>query len=192
MAPTTKSAGKKDGKRRIGRGTFLKGSGALLTLAALGGVGAWQTVGPGGRPAAAQAGLPLPGPPLLPVRRLEGPRGGMAEAEIAAAPTTASLAGANVQALAYEGSVPGTTLRLRKGERARVRFVNRLEEPTNLHLHGGCTSRPRRTPRSSTCGPARTTSTSSTCPRGRSAPTGITRTLTARLRGNLAPVSPEP
>ncbi len=112
MAPTTKSAGKKDGKRRIGRGTFLKGSGALLTLAALGGVGAWQTVGPGGRPAAAQAGLPLPEPPLLPVRRLEGPGGGMAEAEIAAAPTTASLAGANVQALAYEGSVPGPTLRL--------------------------------------------------------------------------------
>lgn len=114
----------------------------------------------------------------------------MAEAEIAA-PTTASLAGANVQALAYEGSVPGTTLRLRKGERARVRFVNRLEKPTNLHLHGGCTSRPRQTPRSSTCGPARTASTSSTCPRGRPAPTGITRTLTARLRGNLAPVSPE-
>ena len=53
-----------------------------------------------------------------------------------AAPATASLAGANVQALAYEGSVLGPTLRLREGERAWVRFANGLEEPTNLHLHG--------------------------------------------------------
>ncbi|MBA2512427.1 MAG: multicopper oxidase family protein [Rubrobacteraceae bacterium] len=65
-----------------------------------------------------------------------GRAGGIAETELAADPTTASLAGANVQALAYEGSVPGPTLRLREGERVRLRFVNRLEEPTNLHLHG--------------------------------------------------------
>lgn len=121
-----------DGQRRIGRGAFLKGSGAFLALAAVGGTGAWFTVGPGGRPAAAESGLPLREPPSLPVSRT----GGVAAAEITAAPVTASLAGTNVEAKAYEGSVPAPTLRLRESERARVRFVNRLEEPTNLHLHG--------------------------------------------------------
>lgn len=126
------AADRKDGKRRIGRASFLKGSGAFFALAALGGAGAWFTVGPGGRPAAAQTGLPLPEPPSLPVSRA----GGVAQAQITAAPATASLAGTDVQALAYESSVPGPTLRLREGERARLRFVNGLEEPTNLHLHG--------------------------------------------------------
>ena len=57
------------GKRRTDRAAFPKGSGAFLTLAALGGTGAWFAAGPSARPAAAQTGLPLPEPPSLPVSR---------------------------------------------------------------------------------------------------------------------------
>ena len=63
------ATGQIDEKRRIGRGAFLKGSGALVGLAILGGTGAWQAVGPGSRPAAARAGTPLPEAPLLAVGR---------------------------------------------------------------------------------------------------------------------------
>jgi FtsP/CotA-like multicopper oxidase with cupredoxin domain len=37
---------------------------------------------------------------------------------------------------AYEGSVPGPLLRYRKGERAALRLVNGLEQPTSIHWHG--------------------------------------------------------
>lgn len=37
---------------------------------------------------------------------------------------------------AYDGTVPGPTLRLRQGERLSVRLDNALPEPTTLHWHG--------------------------------------------------------
>lgn len=37
---------------------------------------------------------------------------------------------------AYNGSLPGPTLRLRPGERLRATLANRLDEATNLHVHG--------------------------------------------------------
>lgn len=36
----------------------------------------------------------------------------------------------------YNGSAPGPEIRVRRGERVRVRLTNRLEEPTSLHWHG--------------------------------------------------------
>ena len=36
----------------------------------------------------------------------------------------------------YNGSTPGPEIRVKKGERVRVRFTNRLEEPTSIHWHG--------------------------------------------------------
>jgi FtsP/CotA-like multicopper oxidase with cupredoxin domain len=36
----------------------------------------------------------------------------------------------------YDGSVPGPTLRLKRGEELRVRLVNELPEPTTIHWHG--------------------------------------------------------
>ncbi len=36
----------------------------------------------------------------------------------------------------YNGSLPGPEIRARRGERIRVRFTNRLEEPTSVHWHG--------------------------------------------------------
>ncbi len=37
---------------------------------------------------------------------------------------------------AYDGTVPGPTLRLRRGEELRVRLVNELPEPASIHWHG--------------------------------------------------------
>jgi FtsP/CotA-like multicopper oxidase with cupredoxin domain len=39
--------------------------------------------------------------------------------------------------LAYNGQFVGPTIRARRGRPVAVRFVNRLEHPANVHLHGG-------------------------------------------------------
>ena len=36
----------------------------------------------------------------------------------------------------YDGTVPGTTLRILRGDEVKVRFVNRLAQPTAVHWHG--------------------------------------------------------
>jgi FtsP/CotA-like multicopper oxidase with cupredoxin domain len=36
----------------------------------------------------------------------------------------------------YDGTAPGPTLRLKRGEELRVRLVNELPEPTTIHWHG--------------------------------------------------------
>jgi FtsP/CotA-like multicopper oxidase with cupredoxin domain len=41
-----------------------------------------------------------------------------------------------VRMLAYNGSIPGPTLRVRQGERVTIRFTNRTEMPTTVHWHG--------------------------------------------------------
>ena len=46
------------------------------------------------------------------------------------------VAGARARTLTYNGGVPGPTLRLRPGDRLGVELVNRLEQATNLHMHG--------------------------------------------------------
>jgi FtsP/CotA-like multicopper oxidase with cupredoxin domain len=84
-------------------------------------------------PLVTQTGLPFHEPPLLKVRRSQP---GLAEAQIIAARTITPLAGLMVQALAYNGTVPGATLRFREGEHIRLTFTNHLDVPTNLHTHG--------------------------------------------------------
>ncbi|MFM9372901.1 multicopper oxidase family protein [Streptomyces sp. Da 82-17] len=46
------------------------------------------------------------------------------------------LPGLTTAALTYNGSFVGPTIRAKAGRRAEVRFRNRLEEPSNVHLHG--------------------------------------------------------
>ncbi|MHA7224010.1 multicopper oxidase family protein [Arthrobacter sp. RHLT1-20] len=46
------------------------------------------------------------------------------------------LGGRQARPLCYNGSLPGPTIRLRGGDELAIRLVNRLDEPTNLHLHG--------------------------------------------------------
>ena len=46
------------------------------------------------------------------------------------------IAGREATAYGYNGGVPGPTLRLRPGDRLQIQLVNRLDAPTNLHVHG--------------------------------------------------------
>ena len=46
------------------------------------------------------------------------------------------VAGSAVRALAYNGGLPGPTLRVRAGDRITLAFRNELDAPTNLHAHG--------------------------------------------------------
>jgi FtsP/CotA-like multicopper oxidase with cupredoxin domain len=50
-------------------------------------------------------------------------------------PAGAGASGAG-PALRYDGSLPGPTLRVKRGEELRVRLVNALAEPTGIHWHG--------------------------------------------------------
>ena len=61
------------------------------------------------------------------------------EVTIEAKPATAQLVPSeygNTDVWAYDGSVPGTPLRLRQGERLRRVFTNRLDQPSTIHWHG--------------------------------------------------------
>lgn len=57
--------------------------------------------------------------------------------EIVAAPTELPLIdGSKLRVWAYNGQVPGPTLRIRLGETLRVHFTNRLPQETTIHWHG--------------------------------------------------------
>ena len=56
---------------------------------------------------------------------------------LTARPAAADLgAGALTRVWSYDGTCPGPELRVRAGERLRVRFRNALEVPTSVHWHG--------------------------------------------------------
>src|SRR5690348_6769507 len=78
-----------------------------------------------GAHAVAHAAAPPPAPPQP------------AAVEVALAATTRPVAvpGATLP-FSYDGSFPGPVVRLREGDRVRLSFANRLDEVTNLHLHG--------------------------------------------------------
>ncbi|RWA97368.1 multicopper oxidase family protein [Mesorhizobium sp.] len=59
------------------------------------------------------------------------------EIRIAAAPAAVSLTGkADTEVWAYDGQIPGPTLRLRQGEPVRFTVENRLGQDTTVHWHG--------------------------------------------------------
>jgi FtsP/CotA-like multicopper oxidase with cupredoxin domain len=57
------------------------------------------------------------------------------EAAVGSAPIVGSL-GPQTRVWAYEASVPGPQIRVRQGDRLRVRVENRLPEETTVHWHG--------------------------------------------------------
>lgn len=63
-------------------------------------------------------------------------RGDVLEVELEAAPRTVTVGGERVTMLGYADGASGPTLRLRPGDRLAIRLRNRLEEATNLHVHG--------------------------------------------------------
>ena len=61
------------------------------------------------------------------------------EYKLVAAPARVPLVGeghSQTAVWAYDGKVPGPTLRLRQGEPARIVIENRLDEDTTVHCHG--------------------------------------------------------
>lgn len=61
---------------------------------------------------------------------------GQLEVKLSAAHERVRVAGRDAKAVSYNGSLPGPTLVLRAGDRVKVALENRLEEATNLHVHG--------------------------------------------------------
>ena len=69
-------------------------------------------------------------------------RNGVREWELVADEKEIEVApGVKYAAWAYNGRVPGPTLRAREGERLRIRFVNAADHPHTIHFHGIHTSR---------------------------------------------------
>jgi FtsP/CotA-like multicopper oxidase with cupredoxin domain len=65
------------------------------------------------------------------------PSGAVREVDIVAAEATLPLIdGGPLRVWAYNGQVPGPTLRVRLGDTVRVRFQNKLPQPTTIHWHG--------------------------------------------------------
>lgn len=46
------------------------------------------------------------------------------------------VAGKKIKMLAYNGMIPGPTLRVREGDQVTIRFTNKTDMPTLLHSHG--------------------------------------------------------
>jgi FtsP/CotA-like multicopper oxidase with cupredoxin domain len=65
------------------------------------------------------------------------PTGVVRDFEIVAAPTTLPLVdGKQLDVWAYNGQVPGPTLRIKLGETLRVKFTNKLPQATTIHWYG--------------------------------------------------------
>ncbi len=65
------------------------------------------------------------------------PNGTVHQVTLLAAPSRVSLFdGRSFAVWAYNGQVPGPTLRIRLGDTVRVSFTNNLPQPTTIHWHG--------------------------------------------------------
>ncbi len=95
--------------------------------AAVGGAGLWWT---GGGGQALGGGRELAQPEVL------SSRDGVLDLVLEAAPARVRIGAREANVQAFNGSLPGPTLRVRPGDTLRVAMTNRLEAPTNLHVHG--------------------------------------------------------
>lgn len=111
----------------ISRRNALLLGGLGLTGTVAGGAGLWWSLNSREAPVTGEA---LAQPTVF------SSSGGVLEASLQAAPGLLPLAGRQAGALGYNGGIPGPTLRLRAGDVLRLRLVNKLAEPSNLHLHG--------------------------------------------------------
>jgi FtsP/CotA-like multicopper oxidase with cupredoxin domain len=91
--------------------------------------------------ALAAAVLPVPLPAAVPLlapaaARVRRPRPGLVEVELEAKVAAVRIGRRPARLWAYDGVVPGPLIEARAGDTVRLRFTNRLPEPTNLHFHG--------------------------------------------------------
>jgi FtsP/CotA-like multicopper oxidase with cupredoxin domain len=77
--------------------------------------------------------IALPDIPSAPTQRREP---GIVNATLEAKPARVTVAGRAAALWTYDGVLPGPLIEARAGETIRLRFTNRLPEPTNLHFHG--------------------------------------------------------
>jgi FtsP/CotA-like multicopper oxidase with cupredoxin domain len=61
---------------------------------------------------------------------------GRLDLDLVASDDWVDLAGERARLWSYNGQVPGPLLDMAPGDELRVRLVNQLDEPTNLHFHG--------------------------------------------------------
>lgn len=61
---------------------------------------------------------------------------GVLDVVLTASPSAVVIGGVAVNALTYNGSLPGPTLVVRPGDTMTVSLANHLADPTNLHTHG--------------------------------------------------------
>ncbi len=104
---------------------LLGGLGAAGTIA--GGTGVWWTL--------TSRFDPVAGTSFSEPEELRSSNGRL-RVRLEAAPGMVPLAGREAFGLAYNGGVPGPTLRLRAGDTLDVELVNSMTVATNLHLHG--------------------------------------------------------
>lgn len=112
-------------RRAIQLGAF----GAASIVA--GAVGLWRTASPG----SSRDELTADGGGEFTTPEMVASDDGLLQASLEAA-AGVRLAGQDTSALGYNGTSPGPTLRLRPGDTLRINLANRLDEPTNLHVHG--------------------------------------------------------
>lgn len=99
------------------------GAGATAT----GGAGLWWT---------ADRGLENGGGTDLIEPEVVSSRDGVLETELEAAPARVRIGDRQASVKAFNGSLPGPTLRVRAGDTIRITMTNGLQDPTNLHVHG--------------------------------------------------------
>jgi FtsP/CotA-like multicopper oxidase with cupredoxin domain len=113
--------------RPISRRRALQLGGLGLLSAAAGGTGLVLSAGSRPEPA---AGGQLSEPETL---RSDS---GLLRVRLEAAVAALTVAGREATVYGYNGSLPGPTLDVRPGDRVQLQLVNRLDVPTNLHVHG--------------------------------------------------------
>lgn len=123
------------------RGALLIGAAAAGAVAVGGGLALWNLVSDQPAPPGGVAATPETDDAGRPVETFREPdvlrsAGGRLDLELVAAAATATVAGREFRVLAYGGTLPGPTLRVRPGDRVTLRLRNELGAATNLHTHG--------------------------------------------------------
>lgn len=117
----------------IGAGVVVAGGAAAILLG--------TQPAPQGTPVATPTPFPTPTTDAFDIGTLTEPpalasQSGRLALELAAAPAALTVGGVAAQVMTYNGTLPGPTLRLRRGDRVSLKFVSGLPAPTNLHTHG--------------------------------------------------------
>ena len=96
----------------------------------------------GSTPEASPEATPVP-PPWAPVTgadltepEVRQSENGVLETTLEAKTREVTVAGTKVNSIGYEGQFNGPTLRLNQSETLKLKVINKLDQPTNIHTHG--------------------------------------------------------